>query len=93
MQTSRDYTLRLIAAIVDIVFCAGYGLLGLTGFTEVGASSILFLICLAWMIPMTLYGWKISTGEKPNTTTFAVCTLIFVNLVSGILLLISEKDE
>ncbi|PWG66110.1 hypothetical protein DF196_05165 [Bifidobacterium callitrichidarum] len=91
MKTSRDNTLRLIAAILDIVYCSICGLIGLASLLQVSAGS-LFLICLAWMIPMTLYGWKISTGEKPNTTTFAVCTLLFLNLISGILLLVSDKD-
>lgn len=47
---------------------------------------------LGLMIPMTVYSWRLYTGERPNTTTFAVCTLIFVNLISGILLLVSDKD-
>ena len=41
---------------------------------------------------MTVYSWRLYTGERPNTTTFAVRTLIFVNLISGILLLVSDKD-
>ena len=88
---SRDSTLRLIAAIVNIVFCSLYGLYGVATLFASG-SGFLFLICLAWMIPMTVYSWRLYTGERPNTTTFAVCTLIFVNLISGILLLVSDKD-
>lgn len=91
VKTSRDSTLRLIAAIVNIVFCGLYGLYGVATLFASG-SGFLFLICLAWMIPMTVYSWRLYTGERPNTTTFAVCTLIFVNLISGILLLVSDKD-
>lgn len=91
VKTSRDSTLRLIAAIVNIVFCSLYGLYGVATLFASG-SGFLLLICLAWMIPMTVYSWRLYTGERPNTTTFAVCTLIFVNLISGILLLVRDKD-
>lgn len=73
------------------MFCGSYGLYGVATLFASG-SGFLFLICLAWMIPMTVYSWRLYTGERPNTTTFAVCTLIFVNLISGILLLVSDKD-
>lgn len=32
-------------------------------------------------------------GECPNTVVFGVCTLLFANLISGILLLCSEKGS
>ncbi len=51
------------------------------------------LIPLAWMIPMSVHCWGIYKGTKKNTTAFGVCTLIFVNLVAGILLLVAPKDE
>ncbi|MBW3079993.1 zinc-ribbon domain-containing protein [Bifidobacterium saguinibicoloris] len=92
VRTSRDYTLRLVAAVVNIVFCALYGLAGLATFASGDFIGFLFLICLTWMIPMTVYSWRISTGEKPNGATFAIANLIFVNLVSGVLLLISDKE-
>ena len=44
------------------------------------------------MIPMTVRAWGIYKGTNPNTTAFGVCTLIFLSLVSGILLLVSKKD-
>ena len=50
------------------------------------------IIPLAWMIPMTVHCWGIYKGTKANTVGFGVCTIIFVSLVSGILLLISKKD-
>ena len=46
----------------------------------------------AWMIPMTVISWGIYKGTRANTVAFGVCTLIFVDLISGILLLISHKD-
>lgn len=51
------------------------------------------LIPLAWCIPITVrvfqslnYGWPMSTGLK-------VCTLLFVNLIAGILLLCMNEDQ
>ncbi len=49
------------------------------------------IIPLAWLIPMTI---KISNREKNNTklsTAFKVCTLLFGNTLSGILLLCDEE--
>ena len=52
----------------------------------------IFIIPLAWMIPMTVHTWGIYKGRKPNTAGFGVCSLIFVGLIGGILLLCAEKD-
>ena len=57
------------------------------------ASVIGGLIPLAWMIPMTVHANKIRTYQAPNTVAFGVCTLIFVNLIGGILLLCANKDR
>jgi hypothetical protein len=73
----NDQTLRLIAFIFNIVNLVSVGWL---------------LIPLAWMIPMTVISYGIYKGTKKNTVAFGVCTLIFVNMVSGILLLVSKKD-
>ena len=45
------------------------------------------LIPLCWCIPMTVSVYKAYKGEKDLSTGFKVCTLLFVNLVGGILLL------
>lgn len=92
VKTSQDYTLRLVAAIINLVFCVLYGFGGPLTFASGDFIGFLMLICLAWMIPMTVYSWRISTGEKPNGTTFAIANLIFVNAISGVLLLISHKE-
>ncbi|HBO64847.1 TPA: hypothetical protein DD425_02715 [Candidatus Saccharibacteria bacterium] len=73
-----DKTLRLVAFILNLVSTISAGWL---------------IIPLAWMIPMTVISWGIYKGEKRNTVAFGVCTLIFVNLISGILLLVSSKDD
>lgn len=63
-------------------------------FCVVSAVSVCWaIIPLAWMVPMTVHSWGIYKGTKSNTTAFGVCTLIFVSLVAGILLLVSKKDD
>ena len=74
----NDKTLRLI----NFIFC----IISLV-------ATCWAVIPLAWMIPMTVHSWGIYKGTKPNTTGFGVCTLIFVTLVGGILLLCSKKDK
>lgn len=76
--TDEDNMLRLIA----FIFC-------IIGAVTAGWA----LIPLAWMIPMTVHAYGIWKGTKANTVAFGVCTLIFVNVVAGILLLISTKDN
>jgi len=51
------------------------------------------IIPLAWMIPMTVRSWGIYKGTKKNTVAFGVCALLFLNTISGILLLISGEDK
>ena len=76
--TENDKTLYLIAFILNIVSTASVGWL---------------LIPLAWMLPMTIISYGIYKGTKKNTTAFGVCTLVFLNLVSGILLLVAKKED
>ncbi len=77
-MTSQDETLRLINFILCILSCIAL---------------CWAVIPLAWTIPMTVHSWGIYKGTKPNTTAFGVCTLIFVNVIGGILLLVSNKDK
>lgn len=77
-MTEQDKTLRLIAFVLNILSCVGLCWL---------------IIPLAWLIPMTVHSWGIYKGNKPNTVAFGVCTLIFANLIGGILLLVSKKDD
>lgn len=77
-MTSTDEALRLANFVLCVISCV------------LGTAAI---IPLAWMIPMTVHSWGIYKGKKPNTIPFGVCTLIFVNLIGGILLLVSNKDE
>lgn len=76
-MSSTDSTLRLIAFIFNLISTICLSF---------------FIITLAWMIPMTVYSWKIYKGTRPNTVAFGVCNLIFLDMVGGILLLCSTKD-
>lgn len=78
VDSGNDQTLRLIAFIFCIISTVTVGWA---------------IIPLIWMIPMSVHCWGIYKGTKANTTAFGVCTLIFVTLVGGILLLISKKDQ
>ena len=54
---------------------------------------IISLVTLAWGIPMTLKMNKIRKGEDVGGTAFCVCTLLFWNLISGILLLVDQSKN
>lgn len=51
----------------------------------------LYIIPLAWCIPMTVVYFKKVKNNQPIGTGFKVCTLLFVNLIAGILML-TDKD-
>lgn len=77
-MTEQDSMLRLINFILCVISTV---------------SMCWAIIPLAWMIPMTVHSWGIYKGTKANSTAFAVCTLIFVNLIGGILLCVSKKEK
>ena len=76
-MSDKDHTLRLIAFIFALINTIAAGIV---------------IIPLAWMIPMTVHTYRVYKGMKANTIAFGVCSLIFLNLISGILLLCSKKD-
>ena len=68
-------TLKTIAKVFMILGTVGSGIFG-------------FLVPLAWCLPMTLsYCKKIENGE-PIGVGFKICSLLFVNLIAGILMLV-----
>lgn len=95
---SSNSTLKTVAFVFMIISLAGCVLSSLTsiglavvdpiGFVDV----IAYLVPLAWSIPMTIKVYKARKNNEPLSTGFKVCTLIFVNLVAGILLL-CDKDQ
>jgi len=52
-----------------------------------------FTLPLAWAIPMTVHVFKADREGKPLSTAFKVCTLIFVSIIPGILLLCRTEKE
>lgn len=71
-------TLRTVAKIFMLLGCIG--------------SAFLYLIPLCWTIPMTVYYWKAVRDNKPVSTAFKICSLIFVNVVAGILMLCDKES-
>ncbi len=54
--------------------------------------SIMFVpISLAWTLPMTIIAFRKMAKHEPYSTGFAVCTLLFVNIIAGILMLTKTK--
>lgn len=51
----------------------------------------LYLIPLAWCIPMTVIYFKKLKNNEPIGTGFKVCSLIFVSLIGGILMLCDKE--
>ena len=71
----RDDGLVTVAKVFLILGCIGFGV---------------FLIPLAWCIPITVSIFrKLRSGEEIGVG-LKVCTLLFVNLIAGILLLCME---
>ena len=71
----NDGTMKLLVKIFMVLSCV------------LGAFAI---IPLAWCIPMTVITFKkLNAGEKLSTG-FKVCSLIFVSLVAGIIMLCSD---
>ena len=50
-----------------------------------------YLIPLAWCIPMTIHYFKKTERGERVSTEFKVCSLLFVSLIGGILML-CDKD-
>jgi len=78
VNNSTDHeTLQMVAKVFMIICTV------LAGFA---------LIPLIWMVPMTVhYSNCIRDGRKAGTA-FAVCTLLFCSLISGILILVDENS-
>lgn len=52
-----------------------------------------YLIPLAWQIPMTvIYFKKVKNGE-PISMAFKICSLLFVSLIAGILMLVQGDQQ
>lgn len=93
-QDFFDFKLRGVrraacgVAFLSSLFCM---FLGLSWLRYAAIISVIYLIPLAWAIPMTVHYWKAVKNNRPVGTAFKVCTLLFINTVSGILML-CDKD-
>jgi len=75
-QTEHKFTgLQLAAFILMIISTVGMGWM---------------LIPLAWCIPMTVSYYNAVKQGRPVSMGLKVCTLLFVNLISGILMLVDS---
>ena len=48
-------------------------------------------LAVFWCIPMTVHYWRAVENNRPVSTGFKVCTLLFVNMIAGICMLV-DKD-
>lgn len=77
-NNSNQDTLGFVAFVFMIISCVFMGF---------------YIIPLAWCIPMTIYvNNRLKSGE-PISVGFSVCVLLFVNIVSGILLLCRQNKN
>lgn len=51
------------------------------------------LIPLCWMVPMTVSVWKKHNNYEKIGVGLKICTLLFVNLIAGILLLCRDESD
>ena len=54
--------------------------------------ALINLVPLCWSIPMTVVTYRGFQKKTKLSIAFKVCTLIFVNMISGILLLCDQED-
>lgn len=74
--------LYVAAAIINWVVM-GIAIVGTLGFG---------IVVAAWFIPMTIFIHK-GAKDRYKHTGLAVCTLLFCNLISGILMLVDDGNR
>lgn len=89
--------LMVVYALLIVCGGAAIGLLGGSDASAAGVATgmvgVFCLIPLVWTIPMTVRMKKIYDGTADNSTAFSICSLIFCNIISGILLLVVGNGE
>lgn len=78
VQKNGSSTLRTIAKVFMIIACV--------------INAIPWLIPLAWCIPMTVHLSNAEKNREKISVGFKICTLIFVSLIAGILLLCNKEE-
>lgn len=88
-------SLQTAAKIFMVLTCSVYGIISLIYFIVFFFTFVpvflAYLLPLAWQIPMTVYYFKATNEHERVSTGFKVCTLLFVNLISGILMLCDNQ--
>lgn len=75
-SVKKPSTLKLIAEIFMVIGCVELGFL---------------LLPLCWTVPMTVKYFRCVKENKPVSTSFMVCSLLFVSLIAGILMLVDNE--
>ena len=78
--------------LFSVVFCTLYALIMLlagigTEAVEGMLVGLLFLTPIVWQLPMTIICYQKIQSKEPIGFAFKVCTMFFVNLIAGILLI------
>lgn len=77
-KQSDSTTLKTIAKIFMVLSCIVLGW---------------SLIPLIWTIPMTVKYWNDVKYNRPTSTAFKICSLLFVNVIAGIVMLCDNEDN
>lgn len=77
-ETSTSETLGVIAKVFMILSCISMGF---------------YLLPLLWTIPMTISLSRKLKNKEPIGVGFKICTLLFCNMIAGILLLCRNENE
>lgn len=81
-RNSNGKTLLLVAAILNWIFYA------IIAISTAGVG----LLIGAWLIPMTIFTHKACNDNRKHVA-LGVCTLLFINLISGILILCAGGED
>lgn len=77
-QAATSSTLQLIVKIFMVLGCIASGW---------------SLIPLIWTIPMTVHYFRATKEGRPVGTVFKICSLLFVSLIGGILMLVDNSNN
>ena len=83
----------LFAAMLWLLTLIGTILGGSEGFFSMLMVDFIFLVPLAWMLPMLVVYCKRLKCRAPIGMGFKICTLIFFNIIAGVLLLCDSAEE
>ncbi len=97
-KTNNSSSGLLVAAkVLMIISCCALVISGIAAFIAYATLDMAYVgifefIPLAWCIPMTVTLDKKIKNNQPISIAFKICTLLFANIVSGILLLCAKDN-